>query len=415
MKYIKFCSFIPVFFTLLFCLTNCQKKDKQLKPGTWRFTLNISNQEIPFLMEVEQTKAGKTIGYLVNGEERILLEEITIAGDSVTIPLHIFDADLKGHINDQENGIKGKWTRYNLDKPFTINFTAKHDQKFRFSQNPKPATKDFNGKWQVLFKYSDGTTEKAIGLFEQKNNYLKGTFLSATGDYRFLDGEVDGDEMKLSTFDGYHAYLFKAKHNSAGELDGKFYFGRDEISLWKGIKNANAQLPSADTLTFFRKGYNKINFKFPDLNGNKVSLTDAKYQGKVIVLQLMGSWCPNCMDETAYLAPFYAKHKNRGLEIIGLAYEQNDDFEKAKVRLGKLKSRYNIQYDILVAGTRDKEAASKTLPMLNKVVAFPTTILIDKKGNVMKIHTGFSGPGTGKLYEEFKQDFESTVNQLLAE
>ncbi|KAA5549352.1 peroxiredoxin family protein [Adhaeribacter rhizoryzae] len=393
----------------------CQPKNKTLKPGTWRGVLTISNQELPFLLEVTKNQTGKTIAYLVNGSEKILLDEITVTGDSVKIPLHIFDADLKAHINNQEDGLKGQWIRYNLDEPYEVEFSAKHDQQYRFSRNPAAPTQNYTGKWDVVFKDEEGIEEKAIGVFTQQGNHLSGTFLSATGDYRYLDGEVSGDELRLSTFDGSHAYLFKASPNGEGKLQGNFFSGKTGRSTWLAMRNENAVLPAADTLTYLKPGYSKLDFTFPDLNGTKVSLADPQFKGKVVVLQLMGSWCPNCMDETAYLAPFYNQNKNKGLEIIGLAYEQNPEFEKAKKRLEKLKSRFGINYPLLVAGTRDKESAAKTLPMLNHVMAFPTTIILDKKGAVRKIHTGFSGPGTGHYYEEFVQDFEKTIQKLLQE
>jgi thiol-disulfide isomerase/thioredoxin len=397
-------------------VVNCRpKSNKQFKTGIWRGVLTISNQELPFLMEVTQNKEGKKIAYLLNGEEKILLDDITVTGDSVKIPLHIFEADLKAHLNDQQDGLKGKWTGYNLEGSFEVPFSAKYGQNYRFSRNPKKAKQNYAGKWQVVFKNDDGTIEDAIGVFEQQGNHLKGTFLSPTGDYRYLDGEVAGDELRLSTFDGSHAYLFKASPDRSGQLQGKFYSGKSSLSTWTATRNEQAELPAADTLTYLKKGYDKLSFRFPDLNGKTVSLTDPKYQGKVVVVQLMGSWCPNCMDETAYLAPFYTKNKNRGVEIIGLAYEQSPEFEQAKKRLEKLKNRFAIEYDLLVAGTRDKEAAARTLPMLNHVLAFPTTIIVDKKGDVRKIHTGFSGPGTGRYYAEFVQDFERTINKLLQE
>ena len=408
-------NLVLVFLFSLFLTISCKPEPKVLKPGMWRAILTISNQELPFLMQVMKQENGKTIAYLINGEEKILLDEISVTGDSVKIPLHIFDADLRGHINDKQDGIKGKWIRHNLEEPYEVSFSATLDKDYRFSKKPKAPTFTYTGKWDVHFKYDDGTEEKAIGVFEQKGNKLKGTFLSATGDYRYLDGEVDADQLRLSTFDGSHAYLFKAKPDGENKIKGDFWSGKASYATWTGTRNENAVLPAADTLTYLKKGYDKLSFTFPDLTGKKVSLTDAKYQNKVVVVQLLGSWCPNCMDETKFLAPFYDKNKNRGLEIISLAYEQSSEFDKAKERVAKMCDRLQVNYDLLIAGTRDKEAAAKTLPMLNQVLAFPTTIFIDKKGDVRKIHTGFSGPGTGKYYEEFVQDFNLTIDKLLKE
>jgi peroxiredoxin len=395
---------------------SCQtKKDKILKTGTWRGVLTVSGQELPFLLQVEKDSADKTVAYLINGEEKILLDELKITGDSVKIPLHIFDADLIAQLNDQEDSLTGKWIRYNLPEPYEVPFKATLGQQYRFSENPAPAALDFSGKWEVLFQHGDGTEEKAIGVLKQNQNRVQGTFLSNLGDYRYLDGEVNGNQLRLSAFDGANAYLFNARPGAAGELQGKLYSGKSGISTWTATRNAAAVLPAADTITYIKPGYDKLAFSFPDLTGQTISLSDPQFRGKVVVVQLMGSWCPNCMDETAYLAPFYKQNKSRGFEIIGLGYEQSPEYEKAKIRLERLKERFDINYTLLVAGTRDKEAAAKTLPMLNHVLAFPTTIILDKKGNVRKIHTGFSGPGTGQYYTAFVQDFEATINKLLRE
>jgi peroxiredoxin len=396
-------------------MSACTPKEKKLKPGTWRGVLHMANREVPFQMEVETRADGRPVAYLVNGQERILLDEIQVTGDSVKIPLHIFDADLRAHINDQEDGLKGAWIRYHLPQPFRVSFSAKLGQENRFEKTPQPAAFSYGGKWEVVFTNAEGQQEKAVGIFNQQGNALTGTFLSPTGDYRYLAGQVNGKELHLSAFDGANAYLFSAAPRGNDQLAGLLIEGPNTMRTWTARRNDQAELPATDTLTYLKPGYKQLSFTFPDLQGKPVSLSDPKYQGKVVVVQLMGSWCPNCMDETAFLAPFYQRHKSRGLEVIGLAYEQRPEFALAKKRLERLKDRFQIGYELLVAGVRDKEAAARTLPMLNHVLAFPTTIIVDKKGVVRKIHTGFSGPGTGKYYEEFVQDFEKTIDQLLRE
>jgi len=130
----------------------------------------------------------------------------------------------------------------------------------------------------------------------------------------------------------------------------------------------------------------------------------------------MGSWCPNCMDETRFLSGFYKEYHDKGVEVIALAYERSTDFERSQASLDQLKKRFNITYPVLITGyTNDKKELLKSLPMLANFMGFPTTIIIDKKGNVRKIHTGFSGPGTGNYYAEFINEFEKLNDDLLAE
>jgi thiol-disulfide isomerase/thioredoxin len=197
-----------------------------------------------------------------------------------------------------------------------------------------------------------------------------------------------------------------------GTLTGELVFARGS-SRFSGRKNPDAALPDPNGLTYLKEGYGGLHFTFPDLNGKPVSLKDAKYRDKVVIVTLMGSWCPNCVDETAFLAPWYRQNRHRGVEIIGLAFERKDDPAYAKYILGKLIRRFDVQYDILFAGPASKDAASQALPALSKVLAFPTTILIDRKGNVQRIHTGYTGPATGKYYEEFVRAFNEDVDRLL--
>jgi thiol-disulfide isomerase/thioredoxin len=220
----------------------------------------------------------------------------------------------------------------------------------------------------------------------------------------------------LSCFDGNHVYLFKAKVNdNSQQLTGGFWSGKAGYENWTAVKDDKAALPDANTLTFLKPGYERLDFTFPDADGKSVSLQDERFKGKVVIVQIMGSWCPNCMDETNFLSPWYKKNRERGVEIIGLAYERNPDFAVSAPKIKRLMNRFDIDYPVLFAGQNDKAKASLTLPMLNRVVAFPTTIFIDKQGKVRKIHTGFSGPGTGEYYTRFVEEFEQFTDKLIAE
>lgn len=383
-----------------------------LKPGIWRATIEIQGREVPFNFDVEKTSSTDVNIYLKNAEERLLLDEIVIKDDSIDILLHVFDANIKARINGDT--LQGLFIKNHV-KDYRVPFQAVHGQSYRFAKSTNQLDMpDFNGKYEVKFVHEADTTP-AIAIFNQQGDSVIGTFLTPTGDYRYLQGNVVNGTLQLSTFDGNHAYLFTAAKQLDGTLSGKYYSGKTWMESWTARKNDQATLPDAEKLTYLKEGYDHITFSFPDVNGNKISLTDAKYKNKVVILQLLGTWCPNCMDETRFLVPWYNENNNRGVEIIGLAYEYKDDFTYASNRVKKMVDKLNVPYDLVIAGTSDKEKASQTLPMLNKVVAFPTTIFIGKDGKVKKIHTGFSGPGTGIYYEQFQQHFNEIVNELLSE
>lgn len=396
-------------FALAFVLFSCSKPE--LKTGPWRGVLEIQGQKLPFNFRIVNDFSKGYDAYLKNAGEELLLDEVTMMGDSVNMVLHVFDAQLRAAV--EGNTLNGFFT-LNYNPGYKVPFTATLGEAYRFKPTDTTANAtNFSGKYQVVFVNETDTTQ-AIGVFNQTGNYATGSFLTSTGDYRYLEGGVFNDTLFLSTFDGNHAYLFKAVRNDS-ILTGDFWSGISYHQSWTGVKNENASLPDAESLTYLKPGYETLDFKFPDLNGKPVTLKDDRFKNKVVVLQLFGTWCPNCMDETKYLSLWYDNNKDRGVEILGLAFERKPDFTYATERVTKMKTKWGVNYDFVIAGVDDKLKAAGALPALNAIVAFPTTIFIGKDGKVKHIHTGFEGPGTGVYHERWKQRFNEIINELLSE
>lgn len=391
----------------IFILASCSKS-AEFKTGNWRGVIELQGKQLPFNFEVVK-EDGKYKVYLINAEERLVQDEVTVTGDSVKIVMLIFDIELRAKLTN--NSLSGHYYK-NYDKTFKLPFAATLGDTYRFAKTEKVSV-NYSGKYSLEFK-SDKETYTSVGIFKQKENEVTGTFLTPTGDYRYLQGNVVNDQLMLSTFDGNHAYLFTATMQG-DSIKGDYYSGNVSHETFGGIKDENATLPSAESLTYLKEGFDKITFSFPDVNGNQISPSDERYENKVLILQILGTWCPNCMDETKFLSQWYKENKDRGVEILGLAYERKDDFEYASGRVKKMKEKLGVGYDFVIAGTNDKEKASLTLPMLNNIIAFPTTIFIGKNGKVKHIRTGFEGPGTGIYYEQFKERFNQIINELLVE
>ncbi|MDN3550657.1 peroxiredoxin family protein [Mucilaginibacter aquaedulcis] len=386
----------------------------KLKTGVWRGALKTqSGTEIPFNFDVKDIAGGKQELYVINSAERLKVTDVTTKGDSVFIHMPLFDSEFKLKLEGED--LKGQWVRHLGERDATVEFSAQPNTTWRFLKVPEKPLYNVDGRWSAVIGKGE-RADTTVGEFKQNGTKLTGTFLTTTGDYRYLEGSVSGDKLYLSCFDGGHAYTFTATIKDAQTLtDGKFY-ASTSVQDWAAVKDANAKLPDAYSLSALKPGYKKIDFSFKDINGKEVSLNDARYKNKVVIVQILGSWCPNCMDETAYMVNYYKKFQPKGVEVIGLAYERTNDFEKSKKALLQVKNRFNVQYPLLVTGyTSNKTETAKSLPMLTKVVGFPTTIIIDKNGDVRKIHTGFSGPGTGEHYTEFISEFEKLTADLLAE
>ncbi|WP_020533634.1 peroxiredoxin family protein [Flexithrix dorotheae] len=408
-----------IIWTVIFL--SCQEAKKEytgpvptLKEGVWRAELSLNDTiNLPFNFSVSKSSDSDYIVTIINGEERIELEEVTFNEDSVIINILAFDTEIHAKVAD--NLLTGVWIKNGYAEPYIVPFKAEQGKNVRFVTK-LPEEGNVSGNWDATFFNKEGPDEKAVGIFSQRGEQLTGTFLTPLGDYRYLAGVVDGPRFKLSCFDGSHAFLFTADiHDDSLLVNGEFFSGTHWYQKWTAVEDDSAKLPDPNSLTFLKEGYDELAFEFPNLEGEIVSLTDDRYKDKVVVVQLMGSWCPNCMDETIFLSSFYDKYKSQGFEVIGLAYERSPEFEKAKPRVEKMMNKFKVNYEVLIAGTLDKEEAAKTLPMLNHVISFPTAITIDKNGKVRNIHTGFSGPGTGKYYDQYVDEFTLMIEKLLEE
>ncbi len=379
----------------------------QVKHGMWHGEFQLNDSVVlPFQFE----SRGNSLDF-INARERISVSEITASGDSLFIRMPVFDSEIRCKLNG--DSMIGQFINHARTSDNVVPFKASIGKLEPLVNSFE--LKNFEGRWEVTFGGDEPPMNKAVGEFSQQGNHITGTFLTPTGDYRYLEGYADGNMMYLSCFDGSHLFYFNAMINPDEILDGNFYSGKHWHDTWKAIRNENVALPDPDSLTFLKKGFDKIAFTFPDIDSNMVSLSDKKFEGKVVVIQIMGTWCPNCMDETEFLAPFYKKYREKGLEIVGLDYERIPTLQTARKNLKRMSERYGIEYTLLFAGSTDKAKREKTLPMLSSILSFPTTIIIDKKGRVRNIHTGFSGPATGIYFEQWKNKFSRLVDKLLAE
>lgn len=405
-------GFIVVALSLCFVSCNKDKKTQSLAEGVWRGVFEVMDNEVlPFNFKVSKNITGAYTMQIMNAEEVVTVDEISITGDSVRIQTPIFEGYFTGTFT--EKSINGKFIKESLDR--IVPFKAKFGQEERFIVKSL-STEDVSGIWEAYFSPNMDAEYVGKGIFMQEGNKVTGTFRTTTGDYRYLDGVMDADSLKLSAFDGAHVFLFKAKVTDSS-MTGMFYSGNHFKEPFTAIRNDAFELVSPDSLTFINEGYDKLAFTFPDVNGNHISLADERFGNKVVIVQLMGTWCPNCLDETKFLVDYLNAAENKDVAVIGLAFESAKTKEKAFEGIERLKKRIGVPYPILLAqyGSYDKVAAQEKLPMLNHVLSYPTTIFVDKKGKVRKIHTGFNGPATGKKFIAFKRDFHQLITQLTSE
>ncbi len=390
--------------------------------GTWRAVLSSPGGELPFTLRLDDDNdAIRAVA--VSGAEEVPFSSVERRGSDVVLRFAWYDSEISARIGEGGERLTGTWRKTVPEGDSTLPFTAERGAAPRFRtpseeglEGGGEAVPSVAGTWSVVFADEDGT-EPARGEFVQDGERVTGTFLTPTGDYRFLEGSYTDGLLRLSTFDGAHAFLFHARPRSDGTLAGDFWSRDSYHASWtaKRIDDDVVVLPDAWSAVGLTNDEGRFSFAFPDLDGNVVSLADPRFTGKVVVVNVFGSWCPNCNDEAPLLARWYRAYAGRGLEVVGLAYELTGDPERDRELLRRFAERHGVGYPLLLAGTSDKQAAGETLPDLTGVLAFPTTLFVGLDGTVRKIHSGFSGPGTGEHYTRLVAELEGELEKLIAE
>jgi thiol-disulfide isomerase/thioredoxin len=377
---------------------------RTLNTGPWRFELQAVHGTIPFIIDIQKTKK-KYSGILKNGKEEIPLS-IKVKKNLIIIPLQTYEMSLEME-RPVEGRMRGNLIRHNKNPKIKTPVIATQGQNERFPDTKSPAQIDLGGKWSIKLTDSEGKEDQGVLLAEQVGNKLHATIMTPTGDYRYMEGVVFGHEFKAASFDGVYNYLFKGKiegHKLEAEILANY---KMKVN---GKRDPQAELPDAYGATQLEA----LSFNFPNLKGDKnISLDDDYLKNRPVIVQFFGSWCPNCLDETNYLSPWYKENQKRGIEIVALAFERSLNHREAKAQLLKTQAKLKISYPILLAGITAEDKPMDKIKGLKNFISFPTMVFLNRKHQVVKIHAGFTGPSTGAYFEKWKVEFNNTVNELL--
>ena len=309
----------------------------------------------------------------------------------------------------------GTWTKKRGQKDAEMEFVAipveSPDDRFDVIEDAGKAGA-FGGRWSVDFESSD---ELAIGTFAvDANQIASGTFLITTGDYRYLAGRVDGDLMRLSTFDGAHAFLFHARLQDDGSIEGDFWSGNWHHETWTAVRDDDAQLPDAFGQTTVTDGEAIEELVFKDLDGTPTRVLDVldRSGAKARIIEIFGSWCPNCSDAGRELVSLKESFGD-DLAIVGLAFEITEDFERSVEQVKRHHEHIGSDWPILIGGLYDKDKATETLGFLDRVRSYPTLVFLDEQNQVQAVYSGFSGPATGEAYTTQRARFEELIRSAI--
>jgi thiol-disulfide isomerase/thioredoxin len=373
--------------------------------GPWRAVLDLEGATLRFGLDIQGAPRALR-GRLCNGRRCQPFSKVVLQHDSLRLEMADYAASITARLAG--DSLTGTYRNVGNRGPRVIPFRA---ARGRWPITPGPEA--LVGRWDASF-FSDFGTSPRIFEFRNGAQGLEGTMISNTGDYGHFAGEVRGDSFALAHFDGSFVYLLTgARHGDT--LRGVFHAGLRSQTPWIAVRSTGAphlksptEITTADTSAPFR-------FAFPDLQGRIVTQSARRFRGKVVVLDIFGTWCPTCHDAAPGLVRLYRKYHARGLEIVGLAYEVTGDSAVDARQVRRYRDKFRIPFPLLLAGINDTEAAAESLPQLHGFTSFPTTVFLGRDGRVRRVRAGFWGPATGAQHQRLLEEMDREVERLLRE
>jgi thiol-disulfide isomerase/thioredoxin len=374
--------------------------------------------EVPFRFEIG-TSGTEAQGFFFEGDRKVGSSSGTFTDGVLKLEYDFLNTTLEVTLTGDE--LIGTYRNNRPDaRPQPVRM-----HRFTPTAGAEESTPALAGNWEMRRNADEVTAPRDTRTWHvylrQAGAEVSGTILRIDGDTGTLVGHWANGQLVLSHFAGERPNLFVATPNADGTLavtlngNAHYLVVRSGEARAKGIPEP----PDPSRYTNVKDPLAPFHFAFPDLNGNLVSDSDPSFRGKVILLSIGGSWCPNCHDEAPFLSELYRDYRARGLEIVGLMFENDADPKVARPRVRTFVKRYAAQYPMLIAGTTQPSPASKTiaeaLPQLVNFGAYPTTIVLGRDARVRSVHAGFASPATGEEHVRLKQEVRELIEKLLAE
>ncbi len=393
--------------------------------GVWQAWLESPGGDLPFALELTSAEHGKRAA-LLHGPTRTVAARVTVDAGQLSIEWPDYDSKLVLQVSDGGTALDGHWERQRDAKSRT-----KMTCRARFGgggtpgipaaaflpaapggPGAPPITSHGHAcapRYRVTFA---GDTTDAVALLQESElGALQGTMLTVLGDYRYLTGRRTGTTIELACFDAAHAFLFRARQQSDGSLTGDFWSADQWQQKWTAQPDPLATLPDAYGVTKLRG--NKLGkLAFDDLHGVRRQL-EGDLLGEVTLVLLFGSWCPNCHDATKLLAKLGSEYGDRDVKIVSLAFELTNDVKRNRATLQAYATAHRVGWPILLAGPADKEQATKVLPFLDKLIAYPTVLFVDRTATIRAVYTGFTGPAAPAQHAQLAADWRQRIESLL--
>ena len=396
---------------LFLVLIGCQRTSGIPLQGMWSGTVELKEGKVlPFQMNLDFSGA-KPAGYFLNGNEKTPIPEIAREGDSVILGFSEYSAEVRATWDGAR--LNGTYNRIRSSGTTSLKFTAAPGAA---SETPASGALPA-GNFQVIFQGEDKVDDTTLAKFWSKDGSVYGTLIAPDGDYGLLAGRPAGNRIQLNRFTGWQATVIELE-NSGGAWSGKFYAASNDKprSFILQPRAGLSLAPAAAQQTAMKNPNAEFVFSGMSLSGETVRNTDDRFKGKALIVDIMGTWCHNCLDESPVLQQLQQKFGKDGFEVVGLSFEISDDPALAKKNLQLYKDRFGLTYTLLFCGSLDDANVMKQIhSQLDNFFAYPTAIFIDKNHKVRSVHSGFKGPGTGEEFQTQIREFQELTHKLIVE
>ncbi|MBZ5558232.1 MAG: TlpA family protein disulfide reductase [Acidobacteriia bacterium] len=387
--------------------------------GLWDATIVTGGAtnpvNIPFRFEIA-TKGADAQGFFFEGDRKVESSEGTFADGVVKLVFDHLNTTLELTLNGDT--LSGTYTNNRPNaRPQAVEM-----KRFKPTIADTTAILQTTGTWEMRRLAEEANAPRDTRTWQvflrQSGSEVSGSILRVDGDTGALVGRWTNGKLTMSHFAGERPTLFEATPNPDGTLNvtlngnAHYLVVRSSEARAKGIPEP----PDPSRYTSVKDPTAPFAFSFPDVTGRTVSSTDPLFKGKVVILAIGGSWCPNCHDEAPFLAELYRDYHAKGLEIVGLMFENDSNMLVARPRVRSFMKRYNIQYPMLIAGTMTGTTTiAERLPQIVNFGAYPTSIYLGRDGKVRSVHAGFASPATGEEHTRLKAELRELTERLLAE
>jgi len=377
--------------------------------GLWDATVTVSNVAIPFRIELS-SKGTEVKSYFFNGDERVNPSTQGSYGDGfLDLKFASYATELKATFKD--GTLTGS---YESGPAKSYPFQAKRHNP---SLAPAPDSRVplIDGRWEIQVKSSKGESAWHF-IVQQSGARVSAAILRVDGDTGALSGSYQDGKFLLSHFTGERPFYLEVTPLADGTLQlelSNYQETQTLLAFRPEAARAKGFAPPDDPTqhTKLKNPNEPLHFSFPDLQGRIVSDQDARFREKVVLVNITGSWCPNCHDEAPFLEALYEKYRDQGLEIVALDFEPAEQLTDLS-RLRAFIERYGIKYTYLVAG--EPSQLNERIPQAENLNAWPTTFFVGRDGLVHDVRTGFTSRASSEFDSDLKQEIDNDVARLIS-